>query len=134
MSPLEKYGTFFSTLERDFKEEMFIKIFDDNAYFRDPFQEVVGVQPIINVFRHMYTMLKNPRFVILDAIGDRSGGYLRWKFFYNDTYFEGVSHVEFNNEGKVTSHIDYWDAGSNVYEKIPLLGSILCLIKRKLRA
>lgn len=133
MNAIEVYGSFFSSLTSDFSDEMFTQIFADNAYFRDPFQEVVGVESILTIFRHMYATLETPRFIVLDTIGNEHQGYLRWKFFYNETYFEGVSHVLFNTEGKVTSHIDYWDAGSNVYEKIPLLGTILRFIKKRLR-
>ena len=46
--------------------------------------------------------------------------------------FEGVSRMQINEEGKVISHIDYWDAAENVYEKIPLLGAVLRFIKRKI--
>lgn len=31
----------------------------------------------------------------------------------------------FDDSGKVIEHIDYWDAGGQVYERLPLLGSIL---------
>lgn len=48
--------------------------------------------------------------------------------------FIGVSRVEFTPENKVARHVDFWDAGVNVYEKIPLLGSILRYIKSKVHA
>ncbi len=134
MSPLEEYGIFFSTLKSDFKDEDFHRVFAENCYFCDPFQEVIGVEPLILIFRHMYATLKEPRFIILDAISEGDRGYLRWRFVYNDTHFDGISHILFNKAKKVTSHVDYWDSGINVYAKIPLLGSIIRFLQKYLRA
>lgn len=131
---IETYASFFETLSPKFKEGAFEAVFDPDALFADPFQRVHGVQSIINVFRHMYASLENPRFEIIESIGDAEKGYIRWRFHYNDTSFEGVSHVRFGRDGKVLSHIDYWDAASNVYEKLPVLGSVLRWLKRKLSA
>jgi len=140
MTPIERYAQFFSTLKSDFRDESFNNIFAHDALFEDPFQRVHGQEAIITVFRHMYETLYDPRFIIIESIGSEQSGYIRWEFIYSrsathaDESFEGVSHVVFDKNSFVVSHIDYWDAGSNVYEKIPLLGSILRLVKRKLRA
>lgn len=134
MSAIQIYADFFASLQSDFNEASFHSIFADNAYFKDPFQEVRGADAIIVIFRHMYATLKHPRFEIIDLIGDDKSGYLRWVFHYNDTSFEGVSHVIFGKDGKVVSHVDYWDAASNVYEKIPILGWVLHRIKTRLKA
>lgn len=131
---IERYGLFFTTLTPDFKNEDFYAVFAPTAYFRDPFQEVEGVDAIIEIFRHMYVTLKNPRFEILDSFGDNERGVIRWRFSYDGGDFKGLSHVLFDQEQRVISHIDYWDAASNVYEKIPMLGSVLRFIKRRLRA
>lgn len=129
---IETYARFFETLTPHFEDRDFERLFAREAVFADPFQRVVGVDAIIAVFRHMYATLDDPRFEILETLGDEAKGYIRWRFFTDDFWFEGVSHVRFDHEGKVLSHIDYWDAAANVYEKIPLLGSLLRLIKRRI--
>lgn len=134
MSALHLYADFFASLQSDFSEASFHSVFAKEAYFKDPFQEVYGISGIITLFRHMYTTLDHPHFEIIDVQGNDEGGYLRWMFYYNNNVFEGVSHVLIGSDGKVVSHIDYWDAASHVYEKIPLLGFILRLIKARLKA
>lgn len=131
---IESYGHFFETLSPTFKDEEFEAVFATDARFADPFQSVVGIKAIIGVFRHMYATLKNPRFEILETFGDADKGYIRWRFHYDSSSFEGVSHVRFDSEGKVLSHIDYWDAASNVYEHIPLLGTVLRWLKHRIKA
>jgi hypothetical protein len=44
----------------------------------------------------------------------------------------GCTQFELNDQGLIVLHRDYWDAGQQVYEKIPLLGSVMRMIRRKL--
>lgn len=130
---IETYARFFETLTPHFEDHDFERIFARDAVFADPFQRVVGVDAIIEVFRHMYATLDNPRFEVLESLGDSEKGYIRWRFYANDFEIEGVSHVRFDTDGKALSHIDYWDASANVYEKIPLLGALIRLIKHRIK-
>ena len=36
--------------------------------------------------------------------------------------------------GRVVAHRDYWDAAEELYEKLPVLGALMRLLKRRLRA
>jgi hypothetical protein len=134
MKPIEKYCVFFASLTPQFKDETFYEIFAPGAVFEDPFQRVCTIEEIITVFRHMYTTLNHPRFIIKEYMSHEKSAYIRWEFLYDSKHFEGVSHVVFNDDGLVVSHRDFWDAASNVYETIPLLGSVLRLIKNKIKA
>lgn len=134
MKPIEKYCKFFVSLTPQFKDETFYEVFASDAVFEDPFQRVCTIEEIIIVFRHMYTTLNHPKFIIKESMCHEKSGYIRWEFIYNTNRFEGVSHVMFNDEGLVISHRDFWDAASNVYETIPLLGAVLRLIKHKIKA
>lgn len=135
-----QYGDFFENLSKEDTEESYRIFFDENSSFEDPFQKVQGLDAIYKVFEHMYTTLVDPKFRVDEIIENDSIAYLKWHFYFKlskneeEQSFVGVSRVEFDRLGKVISHVDYWDAASNVYEKIPLLGSLLRMIKRKLHA
>jgi len=64
--------------------------------------------------------------------------YVKWEFLFHfkgdkkENRFTGVSRLEMNAEGKIVSHVDFWDAAEHIYEKIPLLGSMLRFAKRKI--
>jgi len=135
-----QYGDFFENLSKEDTEESYRIFFDENSSFEDPFQKVKGLDAIYKVFEHMYATLEDPKFRVDEIIENDSTAYLKWHFYFKlskneeEQSFVGVSRVEFDTLGKVISHVDYWDAASNVYEKIPLLGSLLRMIKRKLHA
>ncbi len=134
------YADFFESISKETSMESYAKLFDVNVCFEDPFQKVIGIEKVYHVFEHMFTTLYDPRFIVNEIVCDKQCAYLRWTFSYqrspklNIEKFTGVSRVQFLETGKVLSHVDYWDAAENIYEKVPLLGSVLRLIKRKVRA
>ncbi len=136
----QNYAKFYETLTPLSSKKEYEVFFDENSGFEDPFQRVRGVDAIHHIFADMYKTLHKPRFVIDELITNDDVTYIRWVFKYarsskhDEESFVGISRVLFRENGKVESHIDYWDAASNVYEKIPLLGSILRFIKRRLHA
>ena len=43
----------------------------------------------------------------------------------------GASHLVFDAQGLVVLHRDYWDAAEELYEKLPLVGSLMRWLKRR---
>ena len=140
MCATEKYVTFFDRLDKNTPIEEYKNYFDENSYFEDPFQKVVGVDKIYHIFEDMYAKLHNPRFMIEEFVSNNNLSYIKWTFIYQmdensqEQSFVGVSRVRFGENAKVLSHVDFWDAGANIYEKIPILGSVIRYIKRKIHA
>ena len=103
--------------------------------FRDPFSDFTGRERLAAVFRHMFEGLNEPAFAVSDiAVGER-GAYLRWdfRFAYRGRAYriEGMSEVHFGEDGLVTTHLDHWDSGSQVYLHVPVLGRIIGAIRRR---
>jgi steroid delta-isomerase len=130
--------SFFETLSEETSVEHFTELYDESVSFKDPFQDVRGVTAVHAVFEHMYRNLDDPRFIIREYLKKESIVYVKWEFLFafkneeKKQSFEGVSRLELNDAGKVKEHIDYWDAAEHMYEKMPLIGSILRYIKRKI--
>ncbi len=106
--------------------DQFDDIFSIDARFRDPFNDVRGVAAIKRIFEHMYEVCDSPRFVVLSTTTVGNTSWLQWDFCFvfkqRDMTINGASMVRFNEQGKVTEHIDYWDAASELYEHIPVVG------------
>jgi predicted ester cyclase len=109
-----------------------------NVRFRDPFNDVTGVERFQAVLARMFHDVEDPRFTVDDwAISGRAA-YLRWTFTCRPPRgrepwtIVGMSEVRFDEEGRVTAHIDHWDAASQVYERIPILGRVMRAVRRRL--
>ena len=111
----------------------------EDAYFKDPFNEVRGSKHIQHIFAHMYTALDKPRFIITSRIVEDNTCFLVWDFkFYMKKYdktkeqtIRGGSHLILNAEGKIVSHRDYWDAAEELYEKLPVVGALMRWLKKR---
>jgi limonene-1,2-epoxide hydrolase len=117
-------------------------IYAPDARFKDPFNDVQGVAEIQRIFRHMYVALENPHFVITGRIVQDNQCFLAWEFNFGFRRFKqgqaqcivGGSHLVLNQEGRITLHRDYWDAAEELYEKLPVLGSLMRWLKRRSRS
>jgi hypothetical protein len=131
-------ATFFETLTPDSVAQLHT-LYDAQATFKDPFNEVQGLPAIERIFRHMYVALDQPHFVITGQLVDGAQAFLTWEFRFRFKRFDtatlqtvrGGSHVVFNAQGRVTLHRDYWDAAEELYEKLPLVGSVMRWLKNR---
>lgn len=114
-------------------------LYDAQARFKDPFNEVQGLPEIERIFRHMYVALDRPHFVITGQLVDGAQAFLTWEFRFCFKRFDthtlqtvrGGSHILFNEQGLVTLHRDYWDAAEELYEKLPWVGGLMRWLKKR---
>ncbi len=120
----------------------FPEFYADNAWFKDPFNEVRGVAAIQRIFAHMYCQVDEPRFTVRETVVDEKGAVLVWEFNFRvrrwgrdeAQVMRGVSHLKFDPDGRVNYHRDYWDTGEELYMKLPVLGALMRGLRRALAA
>jgi len=111
-----------------------------DAFFKDPFNEVRGVERLQRVFDHMFDQVLEPRFRITDRVVALNGAMLVWEFSFrlkpgaDPVSVRGASHLRFDAGGKVAYHRDYWDTSEELYAKLPLIGALMRLLRRRLSA
>ena len=109
------------------------EIYSDDAFFKDPFNEVRGPAAIQRIFSHMYKQVEDPRFVVKEKVGDDRNAVLVWELHFVVQFFRtkrsqvirGVSHFKFNEAGLINFHRDYWDANEELFVKIPGIGFLM---------
>jgi len=109
------------------------------ARFKDPFNEVQGLHEVKRIFEHMYVALEAPHFVITGSMVDGAQAFLTWDFKFTFRRFDtqnlqtirGGTHLQYDLNGLITLHRDYWDAAEELYEKRPVLGSMMRWLKAR---
>ncbi len=122
---INNYLNLFSNLNKEN-----IKKFDDlvvnDIIFIDPFNNIKGLDNFKNIFYHMFDTVEEPKFDIVDYAQSKDHIFLKWKMtfyaFKASQTIEGMSDITLNNEGKVISHLDYWDSLNGIFIKLPFLG------------
>lgn len=114
--------------------------------FKDPFKEVQGLGEVQHIFQHMYEALENPRFVVTKRIVQDHQCFVVWDFLFRfktmqrgvDQCIRGGSHLMFKQcaDGvwRIDLHRDYWDAAEEMYEKFPLVGSLMRWLKNRVNS
>lgn len=109
------------------------------ARFKDPFNDVHGLPAIQTVFEHMFATLHEPRFKVMHSMTEGDEAFLVWQFHFtrlsqpNRTLsIQGGSHLQFDEQGLVIAHIDYWDTGEALYAKLPVIGALVRWVQRQL--
>ncbi len=114
-------------------------IYAPDAHFVDPFNAVQGIDAVEKVFRHMFESLEHPHFVVIGQVVQADQCFLLWEFRFRfrsfrsqvDQVVAGTSHLRFDAQGRITHHHDYWDAAHGIYEKMPLIGTLMRWLRER---
>lgn len=128
---------FFETLTSNSLETIG-NVYADDAWFKDPFNEVHGLSSVRRIFEHMFDQVTDPRFVVTRAVSQGDHAFLTWDFQFRmnrlpdqPQVIRGASHIQFAPDGRVAYHRDYWDAAEELYEKLPIVGGLMRFLKRR---
>lgn len=117
-------------------------LYTADAHFKDPFNEVQGVAAIERIFSHMFDTLERPRFVITQQVQQGAQCFVTWDFLFAiprmnhgaTQTIRGATHFVLREEAgtwRVAVHRDYWDAAEELYEKLPVVGSLMRWLKNR---
>ena len=120
------------------------------ARFVDPFNDVTGREAVIRVFTKIFEDLTEVDFAGRDLACSEGacseGACSEGACFFAWTLrgrlrgsgraitFEGVTELRLDDQGRIAAHIDHWDAASQLYARMPVLGSLLAVLRRRLGA
>jgi len=135
---LQAFVQFFEALSPSSLEHI-EGIYAPQARFKDPFNDVQGPAAVRHIFEHMYATVHDPRFVVVHAVQQGADAFVSWNFEFRFQRFSpqltqtihGATHLQFDDQGRVTLHRDYWDAAEELYEKLPAVGSLMRWLKRR---
>jgi steroid delta-isomerase len=137
---LRRLVIFFEALTVD-NAKLVDTIYSDDAFFKDPFNEVTGTAEIRRLFEHMFHQVDGPRFIVTTQVLQGDQAFLTWDFIFRMKRFSraeqcirGATHLRFNADGKCCLHRDYWDAAEELYEKLPVLGGLMRVLKKAARS
>lgn len=135
---IEKFYQFYKVFSADVIRKSIKDLYVENAYFRDGFREVQGVENMEKYFLSSTETFHKCTFDIQDVASHEGNYYYRWVMNLvlkrnKDEMLQivGMSHIRYNKDGKITFHQDYWDTGV-IFEKIPLLGPIVTWIRNRI--
>jgi len=110
-----------------------------DLHYHDPFVDVRGIEAVKRVYLLMFEDVDDPRFTFTRTACDGDTCFLRWHFTCRPKTIrrgqpwvcDGVTELRFDAAGRVVEHNEHWDAGEQIYEKIPVLRIVIRWVKRR---
>ena len=110
----------------------------DGFQFADPFAEVQGADAAMRHFQSAADKLHDLTITVEDVVADGALAYATWRFTFRRKangqrwQFIGVAALKQDLAvGRLIAHTDHWDAGSQLYARLPILGPIIRLVARR---
>lgn len=132
---IEKFKNYFTLL--DFNNDSILgEIYSNNVVFTDPIHEIYGIEELNKYFNKLNDNLIEGSFQFTDESTVDDKTYLSWEMNLKlkrpkkNVKTSGISVLTI--EEKIISQRDYFDAGELFYENIPILGSIIRFLKKKM--
>jgi limonene-1,2-epoxide hydrolase len=133
---IENFKNYFSQM--DFENDSVLgEIYAENVVFTDPIHKIKGIDNLRHYFGKLNENLIEGSFLFTEESIIDNKAYLSWtmnlklKRPKNHVKASGISVLTLK-EGKIIEQRDYFDAGELFYEYIPVLGSIIRFIKKKI--
>jgi ketosteroid isomerase-like protein len=140
---LQEVAQFFNHLAPSDLDRLHL-YYTEDAFFKDPFNEVRGLSEIRRIFAHMFESLTRPRFVITQSVQQGAQCFVTWDFIFGlsgradaEITVRGASHLVLQEDAgqwRIAMHRDYWDVAEELYEKLPVLGSLMRWLKRRVNS
>jgi len=137
---IEGFKSLYHSMNRenlDFKN--INSVYADDLHFEDCFHSIEGINNLFDYFENLYSNVSFIEFTFIHQWADESSAMITWDMIYQHPKLnqgkkisvKGASELTFL-EGKIIKHRDYFDAGSLLYEHIPLLNRIILFLKNRM--
>lgn len=132
------------SLLSDFKapdfEERIPVVYAPDLYFNDTLKTIRTATELQEYLGETAENLERGTVEFLEVIANEGNYYFRWKmdlvfrrYAKGETHTSiGMSHIRFDEEGRVVLHQDYWDAAGGLFEQLPVVGWMIQRVKKRL--
>lgn len=112
-------------------------VYAQDVLFKDPIHDIRGVENLHAYLSEMCVNVHSGRFEYLDQMASDDTAYIKWNMHFkhpklgNKTVtVRGMSQIQFNE--RIYFHEDIYDLGQMIYEHVPILGSVVKSLKKRL--
>ncbi|MFO8045804.1 MAG: nuclear transport factor 2 family protein [Halomonas sp.] len=136
---LEAFCAFFNKLDKSCTNELF-KFYTPDVTFIDPLHRIEGSEALERYFSTLYENVTACQFRFHERQVSGDQAFAIWTMSLThprldggrEIQVDGCSHLTFAADGRVMRHRDYFDAGALLYERLPLLGGVIRLVKKQI--
>ena len=135
----QRFRKLYNTLSKD-NLEILSDLYDADVVFIDPIHRVDGLGELTEYCRNLYANLTTIQFDYQEVSYGPGLFHQDWIMTFchpkmkqgQAIHVDGSSRCRVNEHGLITEHQDCYDVGQMIYQNIPLIGSCIQIINRRL--
>jgi len=135
----ERFRTLYNKLDKN-SLEILSDLYDGDVIFIDPIHTVNGLGELTEYCRNLYANVETIEFDYHEVSYGPGLFHQDWTMTFchpkmnkgEPIKVDGSTRCRVNDIGLITEHQDYYDVGQMIYQNIPLIGSCIQLINRRL--
>ena len=137
-TPLESQAfanlqTYFDGMTAASVRDQTVTVYAPEGYLNDTLVGITGAAAIQAYFAHTIERSRVLRVEFFERAPAGTDWYVRWQMTVEADGLNGgqpvvsygVTQFRFDAQGRVLIHKDFWDAGSGLYEQLPVLGALV---------
>lgn len=137
---LERFSTSFQDLTRDDLGELMAELYAEELFFNDTIHTFTRRQDLVDYMVQTGDNLNESTVEIKQVIRDGADVFVRWTMDFKvraagreiHSQSIGMTHLRFDDEGRVVLHQDFWDSGNALYAHLPIVGFMVRQAQRRM--
>lgn len=138
---IARFQRFFADFSPNKITKLLPETYAERLYFNDTIKTVRERAELAHYLADSAAATESCVVQVHETLNNGKGDYfvrwvmtIRFKKFKKgqDTKTIGMSHLRFDQDGKVCFHQDYWDSTAGIFEHIPVVGWLIGKIKARL--
>lgn len=133
---IDEFCQLYQSLSKD-NLNVLSQVYQENIVFIDPIHQINGLNQLTTYFNHLYENMLSCRFNIENVIIDDKQASIIWTMEYQHSKINGGESISVNGSSflqydeKIYYHRDYFDVGQMLYEQLPVLSSVISMVKKR---
>jgi steroid delta-isomerase len=134
---LARLEAYFATMTVATVAEQTADVYAPEAWLYDNLAAIKGVDEIRRYFANAAGDVDKLSVEFLQTARSNEDYFVRWRMLISSARLAGgeplisygVSQFRFDDQGRVLLHRDFWDAGTGLYEYLPVLGALVTRVR-----
>ena len=137
---LERFAAVYADLTHPEIGERIGRLYADPVYFNDSLKTFHSRTPLVDYLKTTGAMLEDSTVEVDRVLRDGSDVFVRWTMTFTasamgkeiNSESVGMTHLRFDDQGRVVLHQDFWDSAAGLYRNLPVVGYALEQVDKRM--
>ena len=140
LEKLQSFVEVFENLDDEMLEQRIQTAYAEDIYFNDTLITLYNRDALIEYLKTTGEKANFVKTTILDVAQSNDDMYVKWLLEMEFEVFGkkrlsrsvGMSHLRFDEDGKIYLQQDFWDSASGLYRHMPVVGGLISWVKKRI--